>query len=122
MLSLFEIEIFQRLPYPEGNLATVKQATEERDRGVEPALAAVVPDLTRYGTVYLGFPIWGETAPSLIRGCFLRAHDLSSKALVPFITHGGYGWGKVRPSSPAMHPRRDCGLPFECGGCGSVRP
>jgi flavodoxin len=86
-------EIQPASPYPEEYLATVKQATDERDRGIEPPLAARVPDLAPYETVYLGFPIWGETAPSLIRS-FLSAHDLSNKTVIPFITHGGYGLGQ----------------------------
>jgi len=45
-------------------------------------------------TVFLGFPIWGMTAPSVIRS-FLSQHDLSGKTLVPFITHGGYGLGNI---------------------------
>lgn len=45
-----------------------------------------------YDTVFLGFPIWGTTAPSIIRS-FLSRHNLAGKGLVPFITHGGYGLG-----------------------------
>jgi FMN-dependent NADH-azoreductase len=45
-----------------------------------------------YATVFLGFPIWGETTPPVIRS-FLRAHELSGRTLRPFITHGGYGLG-----------------------------
>lgn len=87
--DLFEIQPAR--PYPEDYLETVEQARQERDRGVEPALAAKVPVAT-YDIVYLGFPIWGETTPPIIRS-FLSAHDLSGKTLVPFITHGGYGLG-----------------------------
>ena len=52
----------------------------------------VVPDFATFDTVFLGFPIWGGTAPPVIRS-FLSAHDLSGKTLRPFITHGGYGPG-----------------------------
>lgn len=85
-------EIRPATPYPDDYLTTVEQARLERDRGVEPALEAKVPDIARHTTVFLGFPIWGETAPPIIRS-FLSAHDLSGKTLVPFITHGGYGLG-----------------------------
>jgi flavodoxin len=85
-------EIRPAVPYPEDYLATVEQARQERDRGVEPALQAKVASIASYGTVFLGFPVWGETAPPVIRS-FLSAHDLSGKALVPFITHGRYGLG-----------------------------
>ncbi len=88
--DLFEIRPLR--PYPEDYEQTVAQAREERDRGVEPALASQAPAFSSYETIFLGFPIWGETAPPVIRS-FLRAHDLSGKVLRPFITHGGFGVG-----------------------------
>jgi len=80
-------------PYPEDYEETVAQAVRERDSGFRPPLKTVVPDIGSYEVVFLGFPIWGETAPPVIRS-FLTQHDLSGKALVPFITHGGYGQGR----------------------------
>ena len=87
--------LFQIMPaaaYPEDYEAQVAQAEDERQRGFEPPLQATVPELSSYKTVFLGFPIWGMTAPSVIRS-FLSQHDLSGRTLVPFITHGGYGLG-----------------------------
>jgi flavodoxin len=87
--------LFQIAPaaaYPEDYEAQVAQAEDERQLGYEPPLQARVPDIQSYDTVFLGFPIWGMTAPSVIRS-FLSKHDLSGKTLVPFITHGGYGLG-----------------------------
>ena len=87
--------LFQIVPaaaYPEDYEAQVAQAEDERQRGFEPPLQATVPELRSYETVFLGFPIWGMTAPSAIRS-FLSQHDLSGKTLAPFITHGGYGLG-----------------------------
>ena len=87
--------LFQFVPataYPEDYEAQVAQAEDERQRGYKPPLQATVPDLGSYETVFLGFPIWGMTAPSIVRS-FLSRHDLSGKTLVPFITHGGYGLG-----------------------------
>jgi len=89
--DLFEIRPAEA--YPEDYEETVAQATHERESGVEPPLATLVPNMERYETVFLGFPIWGMTAPSVIRS-FLSKHDLSGKTLVPFITHGGYGLGQ----------------------------
>jgi flavodoxin len=84
--------IVPRNAYPEDYKAQVAQAEDERQRGYEPPLKAGVPDLQSYNAVFLGFPIWGTTAPAVIRS-FLSQHDLSGKTLVPFITHGGYGLG-----------------------------
>ena len=88
--DLFEIR--PAAAYPEDYLSTVEQARLERDRGDEPALAARIANIARYDTLYLGFPIWGETAPPIIRS-FLKAHDHSGKRVIPFVTHGGYGLG-----------------------------
>lgn len=88
--DLFEIRPANA--YPEDYLQTVEQGRQERDTGFEPTLAVHVPDMANYEVVFLGFPIWGETAPPAIRS-FLSTHDLAGKVVVPFITHGGYGPG-----------------------------
>ncbi|MBV6670058.1 flavodoxin [Xanthomonas euvesicatoria pv. alangii] len=85
-------EIVPAAAYPEDYEQTVAQAQRERDSNFEPPLRATVQNISDYDTVFLGFPIWGQTAPPVIRS-FLSAHDLSGKTLVPFITHGGYGLG-----------------------------
>lgn len=107
--DLFEIQ--PAAPYPAEYLATVKQATEERDRNVEPRLASTVIDILMYETIYLGFPIWGETAPPVIRS-FLRVHDLSGKTVVPFITHGGYGPGGSQSVLARHAPKARLQQPF----------
>ena len=89
--DLFEIEPAD--PYPEDYEETVARAVRERDSGYRPRLKRSVPDIGSYEVVFLGFPIWGETAPPVIRS-FLSQHDFSGKTLVPFITHGGYGQGR----------------------------
>ncbi|WP_210242760.1 MULTISPECIES: flavodoxin [unclassified Mesorhizobium] len=88
--DIFEIRTSD--PYPEDYEEQVAVAQRQKEAGFEPLLAATVPDLVPYNTVFLGFPIWGMTAPAVIRS-FLSKHDLSGKTLVPFITHGGYGLG-----------------------------
>lgn len=89
--DLFEIQPAE--PYPEDYEATVSQAQRERGTGHEPPLTATVPNAGSYDVIFLGFPIWGMTTPPVIRS-FLSSHDVSEKALVPFVTHGGYGLGE----------------------------
>jgi flavodoxin len=99
--DLFEIE--PKRPYPDDYFETVEQARQERDNGYGPPLKTTAVGVASYQTLFLGFPIWGETAPPVIRS-FLTALDLSGKTLVPFITHGGYGLGNslavVRQHAP----------------------
>lgn len=100
-------DLFEILPataYPEDYLETVEQARKESSSGYEPALASRVGNLANYDTVYLGFPIWGETAPPVIRS-FLSAHDLSGKTVIPFVTHGGYGLGNSLSVLSSHAPR-----------------
>ena len=100
--DLFEIRPAEA--YPEDYEETVAQATRERESGFEPPLATLVANVERYETVFLGFPIWGMSAPSVIRS-FLSKHDLSGKTLVPFITHGGYGLGQSLSVVAEQAPR-----------------
>jgi flavodoxin len=85
-------EIVPAKPYPDDYFKTVEQARQERDSGYAPPLKVMVANITPYTTLFLGFPIWGTTAPPVIRS-FLTAHDLAGKTIIPFITHGGYGLG-----------------------------
>jgi flavodoxin len=106
---LFEIRPVR--PYPEDYEQTVEQARQESDRGFEPPLAARIPDIAPFDTVFLGFPIWGGTAPPVIRS-FLRAHNLSGKTLRSFITHGGYGLGNSVAVVADHAPRARIERPF----------
>jgi flavodoxin len=108
----FDADVFEIRPaidYLADYLATVAQAKQERDTGFEPALAGSLPGIAAYDTVFLCFPIWGETTPPVVRS-FLSSHDLAGKTLVPFVTHGGYGLGNseavVRQHAPKARLRR----------------
>lgn len=92
-LGADRFEIVPARAYPDDYFETVEQAREERDRGFEPPLAATFDRIGGYETLYLGFPIWGGSAPPIIRS-FLAGHDLAGKTIVPFITHGGFGTGE----------------------------
>jgi flavodoxin len=107
--DLFEIRPAKA--YPEDYEQTVEQARQERDRGYEPPLAATVKDIGSYDTVFLAFPIWGETAPPIIRS-FLKAHDLSGKTLRPLITHGGFGPGNSASVLKSHAPAARIEQPF----------
>jgi len=100
--DLFEIQ--PAVPYPEDYEATVAQAEREKQANYEPALKELVTQMGAYSTVYLAFPIWGSTVPTVIKS-FLSKHDLSGKDLVPLFTHGGYGAGDSRAVLRRMAPQ-----------------
>jgi flavodoxin len=100
--DLFEIRT--AVPYPDDYEETVARARQQRDAAATPELAETVAGIGRYGTVFLGFPIWGGALPAPAR-TFLTVHDLSGKTVVPFVTHGGYGPGGALQSVADLAPR-----------------
>jgi flavodoxin len=100
--ELFEIR--PATPYPEDCEATVRQAEQERTTGDEPPLAASVPRFSSCDGLFLGFPIWRMTMPSVVRS-FLARHDTTGKLVVPFTTHGGYGRGSSLDVLKSHAPR-----------------
>ena len=111
--ALFEIE--PATSYPEDYFQTVEQAKKEHERGVKPALKNIIADISRYETVYLGFPVWGTSVPPVVQ-TFLSSHNLAGKSLIPFITHGGYGQGDSDDILASLAPtaRREKPLVMVC--------
>ncbi len=60
-------------------------------------------DLTGYDKIFLGFPIWGWAAPSIVNA-FLEKHDFSGKTIVVFATSGGTTKldGSVKSLKPSL--------------------
>ena len=48
----------------------------------------------QYDTIYLGFPIWWYTCPTIIN-TFLEQYDLTGKTIIPFATSGGSNFGNT---------------------------
>lgn len=83
------------------------RANAEQDSGTaRPALAAPVPDIAGYSTIYLGYPIWWGKAPRIILS-FLESADLSGKTIVPFCTSGSSpisgSLAEIRAAAPDAH-------------------
>lgn len=104
------IEILPRDPWPADYEEMVAWASGWRDSARPPPLAGRI-DLTGYGTVFLGFPIWGGALPAPMRSALI-GQDLSGKTLLPFITHGGYGPGGAMDEVSRLAPRAAVADPF----------
>ena len=91
-------EIVPEQPYTSADLnwndKNSRSSREMADEKCRPAVAGDSPDMSRYDTVFVGFPIWWYVEPRII-DTFLEAHDLSGKTVVPFATSGGSGLGKA---------------------------
>ena len=66
------------------------QGRRQRDEGARPELSETVENIEDYDVIFLGFPNWWYTIPVAIHS-FVEAHDLSGKAIIPFVTHGTGG-------------------------------
>ena len=67
----------------------IKLAQEEARNGELPEYEGDI-DLSKYDTVFIGFPIWCSDMPMIIYS-FLEKHVFTGKIVVPFCTHGGSG-------------------------------
>ena len=87
-------EITPEQPYTAADLDwTNKQSRstlEMQDKSSRPAIKGTCPNIADYDTVWIGFPVWWYTAPTIVN-TFIEAHDLSGKVLCVFATSGGSG-------------------------------
>lgn len=65
-----------------------RSSVEMHNRSSRPALKDSVTDLSSYSVVYIGYPNWWNTHPTIINS-FIEANDLKGKTVVPFMTSGG---------------------------------
>ena len=87
-------EITPETPYTDADLdwrdKTSRSTIEMNDKSSRPALkdGGKVANLDQYDVIYVGFPIWWYTAPTIIN-TFIEANDFTGKTIVPFATSGG---------------------------------
>ncbi|MDE6579877.1 MAG: hypothetical protein K2K41_05020, partial [Ruminiclostridium sp.] len=65
----------------------------EMAEGALPELKETALDISKYDTVFVGYPVWATDVPRAVVS-FLSKYDLSDKRVIPFCTHDGYGAGK----------------------------
>ena len=76
--------------YPSTYDSTIAAVMAQCESKQWPALENAKPELAKYDTVYLGYPImFGTFAPPIYT--FLDSNDLGGKVVVPFCTYGSGG-------------------------------
>ncbi len=85
-------EITPEVPYTAADLdwrdKTSRSTIEMQDKTSRPAIKGRCENIADYDTVWIGFPVWWYTAPTIVN-TFIEAHDLSGKTLNVFATSGG---------------------------------
>lgn len=111
--DLAEIQPVQ--PYTGSYEDVVEQGQEEVDRGYMPEILPVDADLSAYGTVILGTPVWWYTfAPAM--KTFLHQADLQGKNVYTFATNGGWighTFEDFAASCPGAHVHPGLNVRFE---------
>ena len=87
-------EIVPEQPYTSADLnwrdKSSRSTLEMKDKSSRPAIKGKCENIADYDTVWIGFPVWWYTAPTIVN-TFIEAHDLSGKVLNVFATSGGSG-------------------------------
>ncbi len=103
--DLYEIEPEQ--PYTDADLdwrdKQSRSSLEMKDSTSRPAIKGTVENLAQYDTIYIGFPIWWYTAPTIIN-TFIEKNDFKGKVLVPFATSGGSSIDKACEDLKRTYP------------------
>lgn len=87
-----QYEIVPTRAYPKNYQATVDQAEREQQQNARPAIKNPLPDVSQYDTIFIGYPIWFNEQPMIVR-TFMDEVNLNHKNVVPFSTNAGSGWG-----------------------------
>ena len=103
--DIFEIE--PKVPYTFADLnwrdSSSRSSIEMNDKSCRPEMAAAAPDVTDYGVIFVGFPVWWYREPSII-DTFIESCDMEGKIIVPFATSGmsgiGDSWKTIQDVAP----------------------
>ena len=65
-----------------------RSTLEMQDKSSRPAIVKDLKDADSYDVIYIGFPIWWYTAPTIIN-TFIEAYGFEGKTVIFFATSGG---------------------------------
>lgn len=106
--DLYEIQ--PQIPYTQADLNWMdkksRSTVEMNDPDSRPAISGSVPGMEQYDVIFLGFPIWWYTAPTIIK-TFLESYDMAGKKIVLFATSGGSGLGDTARTLQKVCPKAE---------------
>ena len=103
-------EIMPEQPYTDADLdwndKQSRSSVEMQDKQSRPAIKDKLQNMQDYDVVYVGFPIWWYTCPTIIN-TFMEAYDFQGKTVIPFATSGGSSIKKACEDLKAAYPNVD---------------
>lgn len=83
-------EIKPAKPYPKEYTPATETAKKEKNEKARPEIVGTMPDVSKYGVIFLGYPIWWGDLPMPCYTFFDKV-KLEGKTVAPFCTHEGSG-------------------------------
>ena len=103
--TLHEIKPAQ--PYTDADLdwhnKQSRSSVEMQDKSSRPAITDKLKNMQDYDIIYVGFPIWWYTCPTIIN-TFMEAYDFKGKTVIPFATSGGSSIKKACEDLKTAYP------------------
>lgn len=65
-----------------------RSSVEMHNLSYRPPVTGKLENMADYDVVFVGFPIWWYTAPTIIN-TFMESYDFKGKTIIPFATSGG---------------------------------
>ena len=94
-------------PYTDADLdwrAKQSRSTlEMQDKTSRPAIINKLDSISQYDIIFVGFPIWWGTAPTIVN-TFMESYDFSGKTVVLFATSGGSGIEQAEKDFSEAYP------------------
>ena len=95
-------------PYTEADIdwrdKQSRSTLEMQDKTSRPAITDKLDSISQYDTIYVGFPIWWGTAPTIVN-TFMEAYDFTGKTVILFATSGGSGIEQAVSDFKAAYPQ-----------------
>ena len=103
-------EIKPEKPYTDADLdwndRQSRSSLEMQDKNSRPAIKDKLQNMKDYDVVYVGFPIWWYTCPTIIN-TFMEAYDFQGKTVIPFCTFGSGGLSSSTKALKEALPQAD---------------
>ena len=100
-------EIKPEQPYTDADLdwhdKQSRSSVEMKEKSSRPAITAKLQNMKDYDVIYVGFPIWWYTCPTIVN-TFMEAYDFQGKTVIPFATSGGSSIKKACQDLKATYP------------------
>ena len=81
-----------------------RSSVEMKDKTSRPAIKKSDLNIDEYNVVFVGFPIWWYTCPTIIN-TFMEAYNFDGKTVIPFATSGGSTIDKACEDLKATYPK-----------------